>query len=236
MAESFENQVSDALSLLQRFGNGIISRVSGRCEEDEVSMLVEKWKYLSKIVTGALRDNENGLSIKQSRYQSQGVYWTETSIPDFMSNVNRIIYSAKLNDEEVIDYVKKQGVQAVDRINEVVWNRLMMSRPSGGSANFKEAVETDREEEAPNQLSCPYSECKSKFGTTKALKQHIKKYHENQPSSNIMVQESKKIHCVLCPYDKGQVAPERMKEHLRRVHKKGPYTKEFRVGLFLSLE
>ena len=232
--ETFENNVNEALRALLKFGNGIVSRLSGReSNEEAISNMVEKWTELSRIVSGAMRDFNNGLSIKQSRYQSHGVHWVDTSLTEFITAVNRIVYTAEFNDEEVKEYVRKQGVSAVDMTHDVLWHRLMTERPSGGSVDFKQSKELLSEEnlETQDRCSCPFSSCNSSFGTTKALNFHIKKYHPNK-EANVVPMNVERVRCALCPADKPTVDRKRMKEHLLRVHKRGPYTKDIEVTFF----
>ena len=59
--ETFENNVNEALRALLKFGNGIVSRLSGReSNEEAISNMVEKWTELSRIVSGAMRDFNKG--------------------------------------------------------------------------------------------------------------------------------------------------------------------------------
>ena len=232
----FDDQVSDALRALHTFGNKIMLHLSGRQDQkEEIEKAGGAWDLLKRDLGQAMANNRNDMSIKQTKHHRGGVSWVDTTLVNFMSAVNTVIYDTDFKDQEVRDMVRKEGIEAASRVQQVAADDRMQRRPLAVSTVM---VGDDGESGQPDKenrgLACPYG-CQTGFGSTKTLTAHVKKFHQSpvgqkRPGTDRTGrQEDTRVTCALCGK---KIVLHRMKEHLQRVHHRGPYTRNMKFRGF----
>ena len=239
---SFDDDVSSALRALHNFGNTVMLHLSGRHEQkDAIAKAVEAWDALKKDLGQAMANNRNAMSIRQTKYHPGGVTWVDTTLVQFMAALNSVIYDTSFQDEEVKQMVRKDGVKAAGMIQEVLMDEQMLKRPLAMSMGLVSEVAEGRVVEKETQaLTCPYG-CTARFGTVKTLKAHMQKFHpspdvqKRKPKAKSGRPQDKRITCPMCRPGKTTIVLHRIKEHLQKVHHRGPYTKDMKfMGFEMS--
>ena len=238
---SFDDTVSTALKALHNFGNTVMLHLSGRQDQKEnIEKAGEAWELLKKDLGQAMANDRNAMSIKQTKYHRGGVSWVDTTLVNFMSALNTVIYDPTFQDEEVRQMVRKDGVKSASMIQEVLMDEQMLKRPLAMSMGLVQEVDEGASRDngkAAQYLSCPYG-CAARFGTVKTLKAHMQKFHPSSkaPKSQQSAKrpQDTRITCAMCA-GKTTYLLHRMKEHLQKVHHRGPYAKNLKfMGFEMS--
>lgn len=212
---------------------------------------------MSGIILEQMKNNRSGLSIRQSASDEVGICWAEERLGDWMYSLIRGVN--RIDDEnylkpELMDLALERGGLRVDAIRSIADGEEMRNRPCTGGklkiVNFLPAnKEKETEKKQDNKIySCPVEECESgrKFSSLTAQRQHIRSKHPAKarellekekvinPETNrlcvpeaVGLTEKKTEHCKLCGNWFGL---NRMKEHLEKKHKLGPFPRLSKVG------
>jgi hypothetical protein len=242
---NLEDLISDALRKVYRFASEITMRLSASPYANPsvpADRLLSQSALVTQRVLAAMKDHHNGISIAQSRHDPAGVLWVNTSWAQFMSAVSRLVFDPAFDDDHTKDLVTGEGFSAMDAINRVMVDSRLNGMPVGPSSNLALAAGNVVELQAGNheptatknqRIECPVESCASSFGTTKALRAHMKKFHSESEDQLLtitgqIIDSKRRVRCALCEHE-NMVETIRMKDHLVGVHRKGPYSRLHKV-------
>ena len=242
--------ISDALRKVYRFTSDInyhLNTSATATGDKTYDRVIQQAAEVTARVLAAMKDHRNGISPRQSRLDPPGVCWIDTVLPRFMYSLHRIVFDPSYLNTEVKDLVNSNGFDAMDSINGVMMDSRLQAMPLGPSSHMMANTDGGPAHvvvPAQERFICPAEGCTKTFGSEKAKRQHVKKFHSVKTNDDEEVKEKEeegtttspiettkgRVACALCVGDKkNMVETLRMKEHLVRVHKRGPYLRGQKV-------